>query len=80
MSPRFARAYVKSSKNDAKMLRPSARLWCDRRCDSLQPKSQAQQDMLALHRIRSLLIRERTALMNPMRGLLAECGVRSPHG
>jgi len=38
-------------------------------------KSQSQQDMMALHRVRSLLIRERTALMNEMRGLLAECGV-----
>jgi transposase len=39
------------------------------------PKSMAQQDMLALHRVRSLLIRERTALMNQMRGLLAEYGI-----
>jgi transposase len=31
--------------------------------------------MLALHRVRSLLIRERTALMNQMRGLLAEFGI-----
>jgi transposase len=31
--------------------------------------------MLALHRVRSLLIRERTALMNQMRGLLAEYGI-----
>src|SRR5579859_6935444 len=38
-------------------------------------KSQVQQDMLALHRVRSLLIRERTALMNQMRGLLAEYGI-----
>jgi transposase len=38
-------------------------------------KSQEQQDMLALHRVRSLLIRERTALMNQMRGLLAEYGI-----
>jgi transposase len=38
-------------------------------------KSQAQQDVLALHRVRALLIRERTALMNQIRGLLAECGV-----
>ena len=37
-------------------------------------KSQAQQDVLALHRVRALLIRERTALMNQMRGLLAEAG------
>jgi transposase len=30
---------------------------------------------MALHRVRALLIRERTALMNQMRGLLAECGM-----
>jgi transposase len=36
--------------------------------------------MMALHRVRSLLIRERTALMNEMRGLLAECGVIAPLG
>jgi transposase len=36
--------------------------------------------MLALHRVRSLLIRERTALMNEMRGLLAECGVVAAQG
>jgi transposase len=37
-------------------------------------KSQARQDMLALHRVRSLLVCERTALMNQMRGLLAKYG------
>ena len=31
--------------------------------------------MLALHRIRALLIRERTALMNQVHGLLAERGI-----
>jgi len=75
MSPRFVRPYVKSSKNDARdaeaiceaVARPSMRF--------VAVKSQVQQDILALHRIRSLLIRERTALMNQMRGLLAECGI-----
>ena len=75
MSPRFVRPYVKSSKNDARdaeaiceaVARPSMRF--------VAVKSQVQQDMLALHRVRSLLIRERTALMNQMRGLLAEYGV-----
>jgi transposase len=43
-------------------------------------KSRGQQDMMALHRVRSLLIRERTALMNEMRGLLAECGVIAAQG
>jgi transposase len=75
MSPRFVRPYVKSNKNDARdaeaiceaVGRPSMRF--------VAVKSQAQQDMLALHRVRSLLIRERSALMNQMRGLLAEYGI-----
>ena len=75
MSPRLVRTYVQSYKNDAREAeamceavgRPSIRL--------VAVKSQAQQDMLALHRVRSLLIRERTALMNQMRGLLAEYGI-----
>ena len=75
MSPRFVRPYVKSNKNDARdaeaiceaVGRPSMRF--------VAPKSVAQQDTLALHRVRSLLIRERTALMNQTRGLLAESGV-----
>ncbi len=75
MSPRFVRPYVKSNKNDARdaeaiceaVGRPSMRF--------VAVKSQAQQDLLALHRVRSLLIRERTALMNQMRGLLAEYGI-----
>jgi hypothetical protein len=58
MSPRFVRPYVKSNKNDARdaeaiceaVGRPSMRF--------VAVKSVAQQDMLALHRVRSLLIRE----------------------
>jgi transposase len=80
MSPQFVRPYVKSNKNDARdaeaiceaVGRPSMRF--------VAIKSQAQQDMMALHRVRSLLIRERTALMNETRGLLAECGVVAPQG
>jgi hypothetical protein len=58
MSPRFVRPYVKSNKNDVRgaeaiceaVGRPSMRF--------VAVKSVAQQDMLALHRVRSLLIRE----------------------
>lgn len=75
MNPRFVRPFVKSNKNDARdaeaiceaVGRPTMRL--------VAIKSQTQQDMMALHRVRALLIRERTALMNEMRGLLVECGV-----
>jgi transposase len=75
MSPRFVRPYVKSNKNDAKdaeaiceaVARPSMRF--------VAVKRQAEQDKMALHRVRSILIRERTALTNQMHGLLAECGI-----
>jgi transposase len=75
MSPRFVRPYVKSNKNDARdaeaiceaVERPSMRF--------VAIKTQTQQEVLALHRVRALLIRERTALMNQMRGLLVECGI-----
>jgi transposase len=80
MNPRFVQPYVKSNKNDARdaeaiceaVGRPSMRF--------VVAKSQAQQDVLALHRVRSLLIGERTALMNQMRGLLAECGIVAAQG
>jgi len=74
MSPRFVRPYVKSNKNDARdaeaiceaVTRPSMRF--------VVVKSRSQQDVLALHRVRELLIRERTALMNQMRGCWLKAG------
>jgi transposase len=38
-------------------------------------KTIEQQDMQAIHRIRTRLIAERTCLTNQIRGLLAECGI-----
>jgi transposase len=80
MSPRFVRPYVKSNKNDARdaeaiceaVSRPSMRF--------VVVKSEAQQDILALHRVRALLVRERTALTNQMRGLMAEYGIVAAQG
>jgi transposase len=43
-------------------------------------KSVDQQDMQALHRIRERQIKARTALVNQIRGLLAEYGVVMPKG
>ena len=43
-------------------------------------KTIEQQDMQALHRIRSLCIKERTALSNQLRALLAEYGIVFPRG
>jgi len=41
----------------------------------VQAKSEEQQAVLSLHRVRQALITDRTALINPLRGLLAEFGM-----
>ena len=43
-------------------------------------KSVEQQAALALHRTRDLLVRQRTQLVNMIRGLLAEFGIAIPKG
>ena len=43
-------------------------------------KSAEQQAALSLHRTRDLLVRQRTQLVNMIRGLLAEFGVAFPKG
>ena len=78
MAPQFVKAYVKSNKNDANdaeavceaMSRPSMRF--------VEVKSVEQQDLQALHRVRSELVSHRTAKGNQIRGLVAEYGLVAP--
>lgn len=75
MAPQFVKPYVKSNKNDANdaeaiceaVARPTMRF--------VAIKTIAQQDIQAVHRIRSELVQQRTAKVNQIRGLLAEYGV-----
>jgi len=70
IAPQFVKPYVKTNKTDANdaeaiceaMSRPSMRF--------VGVKTVEQQDLQAVHRVRSSLIRERTAKANQMRGLL----------
>ncbi len=80
INPRFVKPFVKGSKNDAvdaeaifeAALRPTMRF--------VPVKSGNQQDLQSLHRARDQLICQRTALINHMRGLLAEYGIVLPQG
>lgn len=80
MPPSYVKAYVKRGKNDAAdaaaiceaVTRPSMRF--------VPVKSAEQQSTLMLHRTRDLLIRQRTQLINAMRGHLAELGLVAPQG
>jgi len=75
MAPQFVKPYVKSHKNDANdaeaiceaVARPNMRF--------VAIKTIAQQDIQAIHRIRSEVVRQRTAKVNQIRGLLAEYGI-----
>jgi transposase len=75
MAPQFVKPYVKNNKNDANdaeaiceaVGRPTMRF--------VSVKTIAQQDLQAIHRIRSELVRQRTAKANQIRGLLAEYGI-----
>ena len=75
ISPQFVKPYVKSNKNDAAdaeaiceaVQRPTMRF--------VALKSPEQQDIQALHRMRSLAVSQRTAKANQIRGLLGEYGI-----
>ena len=80
MPASYVKAYVKRNKNDAAdaaaiceaVTRPSMRF--------VPVKTAEQQASLMLHRTRDLLIRQRTQLINAMRGHLAELGMVAAQG
>jgi transposase len=78
IAPQFVKPYVQSNKNDANdaeaiceaMSRPKMRF--------VAVKTVEQQDVQAVHRIRSGLIEQRTAKGNQIRGLVSEYGLVAP--
>jgi transposase len=75
IAPQFVKPYVKSQKND----RADAEAISEAgRCGSMKfvpLKTVGQQELQALQRVRERLMHDRTALMNQMRGILAEHGM-----
>ncbi|WP_095084243.1 IS110 family transposase [Mesorhizobium sophorae] len=75
----YVRPYVKTNKNDAAdaeaiceaVTRPTMRF--------VPIKEEMQQEILVIHRVREMLIRQRTQLINAIRGHLAEFGVIGPN-
>ena len=80
ISPQFVKPYVKSNKNDAvdaeaiceAVNRPNMRF--------VAIKNQDQQYIQCIHKVRARLVKERTALVNQIRGLLHEYGIVIPLG
>lgn len=80
LPPRYVRPYRRRDKTDradCEALLEAAR------CAQIRPvavKSEAQQGVLALHRLRAQWMGTRTARINTMRALLHEFGVNAPAG
>lgn len=80
MPPAYVKPYVKRQKNDMAdaeaiceaVTRPTMRF--------VPVKSAERQGVLVLHRARDLLMRQRTMLLNAVRGHLAEFGLIAPQG
>jgi transposase len=78
--PAYVKPYVKRGKTDAAdaeavceaVTRPTMRF--------VPVKSPEQQVALSMHRTRDLLVKQRTQLVNMIRGLLAEFGINIPKG
>jgi transposase len=73
--PVYAKAYVRRNKNDAAdaaaiceaVSRPSMRF--------VDLKTEAQQAAAGIHKVREMLVKQRTMLMNQLRSLMAEFGI-----
>ena len=80
MPPNYVKPYVKRGKNDANdaeaiceaVTRPSMRF--------VAVKSREQQAALSMHRARDLVVKQRTQLVNMIRGVLGEFGIDIPVG
>ncbi|MDZ4113257.1 MAG: IS110 family transposase [Brevundimonas sp.] len=80
MPPSYVKAYLRRQKNDAAdaeaiceaVTRPTMRF--------VPVKSAERQGVLVLHRTRELLVRQRTMLINAIRGHCAEFGIVAPQG
>jgi transposase len=80
MPPSYVKPYLKRQKNDAAdaeaiceaVTRPTMRF--------VEVKSPEQQSVMVLHRVRLMLIRQRTQLSNAIRGHMAEFGLIAPIG
>ncbi|UIF89976.1 IS110 family transposase [Cupriavidus sp. UYPR2.512] len=75
LHPKFIRPFVQTNKTDAADARAIWTAVHQPGMRTVAAKTEDQQAMLALHRMRSLLIKFRTMQVNQMRGLLYEFGV-----
>ena len=80
MSPEYVQPYVKAQKNDERDAEAIAEAATRPTMRFVELKSAMQLDARSLHRARSRLVGERTALINQLRAVLLERGVTVAQG
>lgn len=80
MAPQYVKAYVKTNKNDSADAEAIAEAVTRPGMRFVDVKNADQQTILLLHREREGLTRERTSLINRIRGTLGEFGIIIPQG
>jgi transposase len=80
MSPEYVRPYVKAQKNDERDAEAIAEAATRPTMRFVELKSEMQLDVQSLHRARSRLVGERTALINQLRAVLIERGLTVAQG
>ncbi len=80
MSPEYVRPYVKAQKNDDRDAEAIAEAATRPTMRFVELKSEEQLDIQTLHRARDRLVGERTALINQLRAILLERGIRVAQG
>lgn len=80
IAPQYVKPYVKTNKNDYNDAAAIVEAATRPHMVFVPIKNIEQQDVQCLHRVRQQLIRNRTALVNQIRGLLSEYGIITSQG
>ena len=75
MAPQFVKPYVKADKTDSNDARAIAEAVTRPDMSFVPHKTLEQQDLQLIHQVRELAIKQRTSLINQLRGLLNEYGL-----
>ena len=75
ISPQFVKPFVKTNKNDANDAQAIVEAASRPSMNFVPIKQVEQQDIQSIHRIRTRIVKNRTALINEIRGLCLEYGI-----
>ena len=75
ISPQFVKPFVKTNKNDANDVEAIVEAVSRPSMNHVPIKQVEQQDIQSIHRVRSRVVKNRTALINEIQGLCLEYGL-----